>query len=924
MKPLPSTPPGVLMTTALLLAATPAWSQFTTLDEYGNAGGTGSFTQTPTAITITGGGADFWGNSDQGVFLWNDTGAYTTSGDFTATVRHVSTTTPAPEWGRDGIIVRATQSPGTPSANDAHWLVHRKSNGQFLTGRRPSAGAGTYRATDIDNAGVNFNSDDNERSFQTGRVTETPFFLAAGREGDRLYSGYALDLGGVAGRWIAHWSTDNPDAVGGLQGGAEVVVGLAHQSHPQTISPDTNDINTATFDNWTYAGTFIPNRFGPPAGPNTWQLDGSISVSPSGAVRGSAYVQENGVATGEPVKWSVRVFRGDSFVPVFGVAGSSKDPLQMEPADLVPPANFRHLDNGTPKPGLKADIYLAGNAGNYAALNAIVQGRGPDGTAIIPNVHWGHPDTGVGYPTNGMGGNLFTDAVPSFSDTGDGQEDYGVNLTGEIFIPGDAARVSVAGFTPEAVLFKDGVDDFCYLEIDGVQLINDNDWTGNASVENGGGAIAMLDVSHTKYNDGEWVPFRMMTWEGGGGDTASLYWSAADTNGTFGFDQIPGTVGNFTAIPGLAGAKKDPRTMEVTDLVPPAHFRHLDNGTPAPGLKADIYMQGNAGSLGAFDTLVNNNTPDGTAIIPFIHWSNNPDPPYPPNGAGGNLFADAVPGSFEGNQENYGVNMTGEIFIPSDANRKNLDVANGNNYIAFEDGVDDFCYLEIDGVPLINDNEWTGNSSFDNGGGAVSILDVSAPKFDDGEWVPFRMVMWEGGGGDTASLYWSALDTNKSFARSQLPGTSDPDFSAAGVNQVGSHDATAAFGALPNLPPGEWIILLDLTNTGTSVSKTAVASVGGGAAAPQITSFAYTPATTTLNLSFSSSAGSTYALEYTTGLQPAGAPPAAAKWNVVPGYGSIPGAAGTTTITPLNTSTLVTPGGLLPNNGTSFFRIRRL
>ena len=69
MKPLRATLPGVRMTAALMLAAGPAWSQFTTLDEYGNAGGTGSFTQTPTAITITGGGADFWGNSDQGVFL---------------------------------------------------------------------------------------------------------------------------------------------------------------------------------------------------------------------------------------------------------------------------------------------------------------------------------------------------------------------------------------------------------------------------------------------------------------------------------------------------------------------------------------------------------------------------------------------------------------------------------------------------------------------------------------------------------------------------------------------------------------------------------------------------------------------------------------------------------------------------------------
>ena len=139
MKPQHSVPQGAFLAVGLLmLTAGPAWSQFTTLDEYGNAGGTGAFTQNAGTIAITGGGADFWGGSDQGVFLWNDTGSQTTTGDFTATVRHVSTTTPAPEWGRDGIIVRATQSPGTPSANDAHWLVHRKSNGQFITGRRPT------------------------------------------------------------------------------------------------------------------------------------------------------------------------------------------------------------------------------------------------------------------------------------------------------------------------------------------------------------------------------------------------------------------------------------------------------------------------------------------------------------------------------------------------------------------------------------------------------------------------------------------------------------------------------------------------------------------------------------------------------------------------------------------------------------------
>ena len=243
--------------------------------------------------------------------------------------------------------------------------------------------------------------------------------------------------------------------------------------------------------------------------------------------------------------------------------------------------------------------------------------------------------------------------------------------------------------------------------------------------------------------------------------------------------------------------------------------------------------------------------------------------------------------------------------------------------MAFEDGVDDFCYLEIDGQALINDNDWTGNSSADNGGGAISVLDVSAPKYNDGEWVPFRMVMWEGGGGDTASLYWSALDQNSSFARSQLPLTADPDFIVSGAAQVGSHTATGNFGSL-NLPAGEWIMELRMDNTGTSVRKVATSLVGAATPAPEVVSFSLDPVTKVLNLSFTSSAGANYALEYTSGLRAAGVPTSAARGNVVTGYSSIAGAAGTTAITPLNTATLVAPGGQLPDNTTSFFRIRRL
>lgn len=91
-----------------------------------------------------------------------------------------------------------------------------------------------------------------------------------------------------------------------------------------------------------------------------------------------------------------------------------------------------------------------------------------------------------------------------------------------------------------------------------------------------------------------------------------------------------------------------------------------------------------------------------------------------------------------------------------------------------------------------------------------------------------------------------------------------------------------------------------------------------------VTSFSYDAPTSVLNLTFTSEAGSNYTLEYTTGFQPAGAPTSDAKWNIVPGYTSIPGAAGTTSIAPLNTTTLLAPAGQLPDNRTSYFRIRKL
>lgn len=931
-----------------------AHAQFNTLQKFGNADNTApaaSYSINAGTISITGGGTDFWGVPDNGTFLWNSTGTQTTSGDFTASVRHVKTTNPAPEWGRDGIMARATQTPGVLSGNDAYWMTCRKSNGQLIINRRAAVGGLTYRATDIGNAAINLESDENDQAMATGDVSTAPIFLSAGRSADQLYSGYAMDLGnGVAGRWIEKWTTDIPAAVSGLQGGAQVIVGLAHQSHTQTISPDENDINTATFDNWSYSGTFNQDRFGGAASANSWQIAGTVQgIASTGAVTGSAFVTEGGAATGEPVKWTVEVYPLSSFVPKFGTSGTRKDPTAMNDTLLVPEANFRHeINGGGTAPGLTADIYLnpgsdplerakSGNAGNLAANLALMTAPGITKTStVIPNVFWSSNN----YPRNIEGENLFAKAYGGATFFNAAEDNYGVEMKGQIFIPGDAARKQ-PNLPGKFVIFKDGNDDFTYLEIDGKPLINDNDWTGTSSTDNNGGNVSIFDASDPKFADGEWVSFRMIMWEGAGGDNAALYWGVSDgadgADPVFTQESVPGTYGNLVPKLGVDNSRKDPQAMLTEDLVPASDFRHpVEGGGTAPGLKADIYLGPDPGNIDAVNSLIDAGNVASSVILPNINWFNSAGQVnYPSSGAGTNIFGDAqatleidaTTGSDANGYSNYGVNMTGEIFIPGKGQRAVLPVTGGDNLVLFKDGVDDFTYVEIDGQVLIRDNDWTGynGAGASNGGGQVSLMDVSNPKFDDGEWVPFRMTTWEGGGGDSGALYWSARDTNGTFGISSVPGSSAPIYQATGTAQVGSESAEASFGNL-TLPAGDWLLVLNLANTGTTLQRLSTvnvtASPGGGSL--DIRSFSYTPAGTTLNLSFASEAGSRYALEYTIGFQAAGSPASAQKWTVVSTHSNITGLAGTTAIAPLNVSTLLAPGGLLTDPNKCFFRIRKL
>ena len=520
------------------LLAPGAYAQFNKLEAWGDAAGTTpapSFTSGGGASTISAGGADFWGGSDQGAYLWDTNGNMTRTGDFTASVRHVSTNSPAPEWGRDGILVRAI-SGGAPAANDPNWLAMRKSNGQIETGRRETIGGGTelgpLNVSDL--GGIN-----------SGNVATTGYFLAAARDGNTMRASAAMDMNGTPGRWVETGASN----IAAFAAGKPIVFGLGHQSHAQSGGGAGNGgVNTASFDSWSTSGNYDRSKFGAASGATTWNVGGALTInSLTGAVRGSAYTQEGGQSTFESTKWTIRAVDKNSFVPVFGVAGAGRNGTAMETQDIVPASNFRVNSTTT---GLTANIYTGtGNPGNINGVRNILATKTPNGTTIIPNVDWTGAD-GTS-PTNATQYNRgevgdFSVAVPG-QFTGGNQEDYGVHMTGEIWIPGDADR---KGSIADAIKFKDGIDDYTYLAVDGKVLLNDNDWTGYNSVDNGGSHASAMDVSDSKFDDGEWVSFEMVAWEGGGGDAGVLYWDANDVNGTFTGIGVPTTPTNVITATG--------------------------------------------------------------------------------------------------------------------------------------------------------------------------------------------------------------------------------------------------------------------------------------------------------------------------------------------------------------------------------------
>ncbi|RYD35212.1 MAG: hypothetical protein EOP86_09075 [Verrucomicrobiaceae bacterium] len=171
---------------------------------------------------------------------------------------------------------------------------------------------------------------------------------------------------------------------------------------------------------------------------------------------------------------------------------------------------------------------------------------------------------------------------------------------------------------------------------------------------------------------------------------------------------------------------------------------------------------------------------------------------------------------------------------------------------------------------------YTGNTN------AFGVITLVEGEYD------FEGHHYEGGGGSGYEVWWAAGEFTAFNSVAFRPISTD-----AGI-------------ALPG-------------NTGIPLVQAAAPPAGDFA----ITSFTLNSGTGAYSLTFSSQTGTNYAVEYTTGFQPAGPPPSPLKWNIVPGKNSIPGAAGTTTTTG-NISDLLAPGGQLPDGSKAFFRVRAL
>ena len=362
------------------------------------------------------------------------------------------------EWGRTGIMGRTT--PDDPTS--AYFATTQKFDGEAGADNRRQ---NILQARDSAGAGTGRPSNGVPTTLITGPaaaaagVDPVPVWLALHRYNGTIAATWADDVDGAPGTWSSAAGTSR---AGSADHNGPVHLGLFHQNH--NVQPETS---TATFTNFS-AGDF-DNSLG------EFPLQVTRSDIPSnqlvkdadGKITGTFFGEELGGGAQQAVDWKVELLGA---------------PAQVQ--------------------GLLARSFLRGNDGVSFDADSMV----PQGSGQLDNIQWwGNanppPEGKEKYP------DVFNLPNDTNSD-GDNQDSYSVDLTGEIFIP-----------EPGTYQFKDGVDDYTLLEIDGETLIDDNAWTSPDGTSNGGSPIVSKEFSESG-----WVSFHMQTAEGGGGDAGVLYW----------------------------------------------------------------------------------------------------------------------------------------------------------------------------------------------------------------------------------------------------------------------------------------------------------------------------------------------------------------------------------------------------------------
>lgn len=361
-------------------------------------------------------------------------------------------------------------------------------------------------------------------------------------------SGYQLFTGGVAGnfeRFPADWWNGSAwDFPGGNVPWTTIA--------PQSVHPngDNNDTEAPFADTHQVTRRWNSNYAGDVD--ITWSLakenlncgngvSGGVAIN--GEVVDSATIAFN---DGTGVTRTIRATLSagdtvDAFQNSLGTDGTLADGCDGSVLKLVVE---RVVFNPV---GLAQQWWDVNNPGNRNAVFAVINGGNPTmgsfkGTDAGGTTTW----------WTGSAGSAAIPGVPNYPKalgfpTDRNEETYIAYLEGDIFLPEDGEYK-----------FKDGVDDYTYLEIAGTVLIDDNAWTGVSGADNGGSPIVTLNGT------AGWHKIKMVAAEGGGGDAGVLYW-----------DYGPGGIGTGEGFPTANNQGIDLANNAAGLLIPEANLRSL-------------------------------------------------------------------------------------------------------------------------------------------------------------------------------------------------------------------------------------------------------------------------------------------------------------------------------------------------------------